>query len=291
MTAPQAFRRLLSEQKIVVAPGCYDCISARVIEKLDFKAVYLTGYGIEASRLGRPDIGLASMVEVVDHARNVRESVSLPVIADADTGYGDVLSVWRTAREFEKAGVAGIHLEDQMMPKKCGGLPGKIVISREEMVDKIRAARDALDNKEFVIIGRTDSRLTLGMEESKRRIEAYLKAGAELVLLGDRHTVAELEEMGKTFPQKLLICAGILGWEETILSVNDYAQMGIKMLIYPVTGLYAAVKAVMMVYKTLREKEGLSEADLIEAGISFDEANELLGFSDWTKKREAYTPK
>lgn len=291
MTKPSEFRKLLATQYIVVAPGCYDCLSAMVIEKLGFKAVYLSGYGIEASRLGKPDIGFAAMNEVVDQAKNVCESVKLPVICDADTGYGDALNVWRTVREFEKAGVAGVHLEDQVMPKKCGGLPGKKVITKEEMVGKIRAARDAVDNKQFVIIGRTDAKASLGLEEVKRRVDAYLNTGADLVLLGDRFSIEELENMGRTFPGKLVVCAGILGWEETTLSVNEYAKMGIKMLIYPTAGLYAAAKSVRRIYETLREKGGLSVTDLTESSLSFDEVNELLCLADWNKRKETYVPR
>ena len=290
MRAPQRFRRLLSDQNIIVAPGCYDSVSAIIIEKLGFKTAYLTGYGIEAARFGKPDIGLASMSEVVDQARNVCESVSLPVICDADTGYGDVTNVWRTVREFEKSGVAGIHIEDQVMPKRCGGLPGRSVITADEMVGKIRAARDALDDKEFIIIARTDSKASLGMEEAKRRFELYLKSGADLGLIGERYAISELSNMGRTFPQKLVICTGILGWEETTLHIDEYAKMGIKMLIYPTAGLYAAVKSVRNVYETLLQKGVLTSSYLEKVGFSFDETNKLLGISTWDMIREKYSP-
>jgi len=290
MNAPQKFRELLNLETILVAPGCYDGLSVRIIELLGFKVAYLTGYGIEASRFGKPDIGLASMAEVIDHARNVCDATSLPVICDADTGYGGVLNVWRTVREFEKVGVAGIHIEDQAIPKKCGGLPGREVISLEEMVGKIKAARDAAENKHFVIIARSDAKATHGIEEAKRRYEQYLNSGALLGLVGERYTIEELAEMGRTFPQKLVICTGILGWEETTLSVDEYAQMGIKILIYPTAGLYAAAKGVIEVYTTLKKNGGLSTVDLQKIGISFHEANELLGLSEWNDRRTAYTP-
>lgn len=288
--APQRFRRLLSEQNIIVAPGCYDCLSAIIIEKLGFETVYLTGYGIEASRLGKPDIGLASMAEVVDHAKNVCESVNLPVICDADTGFGDVISLWRTVREFERTGVAGIHIEDQVLPKKCGGLPGRSVVSKEEMVGKIKAARDALDDKEFIIIARTDAKASLGIEEAKRRFELYLNSGADLGLIAERYTVSELSEMGRTFPQKLVICTGILGWEETTLHIDEYAKMGIKMLIFPTAGLYAAARSVRDVYETLMKERVLTTSYLEKIGFSFDETNKLLGIVTWEKRREKYSP-
>jgi len=164
MNAPQQLHSLLSQENIIVAPGCYDGLSARIIEHLDFKVTYLTGYGIEASRLGMPDIGFASMAEVIDHASNVCDATTLPVICDADTGYGDSLNVWRTVKKFEKTGVAGIHIEDQAIPKKCGGLPDREVIPATEMVGKIKAAVDAVDNKQFVILARSDAKTTLGIE-------------------------------------------------------------------------------------------------------------------------------
>jgi 2-methylisocitrate lyase-like PEP mutase family enzyme len=290
VNAPQKLNKLLSGESILVAPGCYDGLSARIIERLGFKVAYLTGYGIEASRLGKPDIGLASMVEVIDHARNICEAITLPVICDADTGYGDALNVWRTVREFEKTGVAGIHIEDQAIPKKCGGLPGREVIPQEEMVGKIKAARDAAENKNFIIIARSDAKTIHGIEEAKRRYEQYFNSGAALGLIAERYSIEELAEMGRVFPHKLVICTGILGWEETTLSVSEYEKMGIKVLIYPTAGLYAAAKGVLEMYTNLKKNRGLSAADLQKTGISFSQANALLGLAEWSDRRTAYTP-
>lgn len=191
MSAGEELRKLLDKVDCLALPGCYDGLSAKIIEKMGFKGVYITGYGIEASRLGKPDLGLASMSEVVDHAKNITDSVKVPVVCDADTGYGDVKNLIRTVKEFARIGTAGVHLEDQMAPKRCGGMSRRKLISSEEMEGKIKAAKDILkeEDNNMIIIARSDARAECGMNEVKRRLHKYLEAGADLVMEAERYTM------------------------------------------------------------------------------------------------------
>jgi len=287
------FKELLKDKRTILVPGAYDGLSAKVIDSLGFDAVYLTGYGMEASRLGMPDIGLASMAEVVDQARNMNEAVSIPVVCDSDTGYGGLINVYRTVRSFEKAGIAAIHLEDQSFPKKCGGLPGRELISAGEMVGKIKSALDAREDDDFVIIARTDARGASGgsFDEAKRRLHAYLDAGADLTLVAERYPIEELRELAKSLDNTLVICAGIAGWEEYNLPFSEYEEWGVKLVIHPLLGLYAAEKALINVHKELKREKYISEAKLAEFCCGFDEFNELISLKFWTNLEEKYGPK
>src|SRR5437764_10992678 len=182
MTQAARFRELLRHDGMVVAPGAYDCITARLVERAGFDAVYMTGAGTAAT-LGYPDFGLVTMSEMVANAGRIAAAVNVPVIADADTGYGNELNVVRTVREYEQAGVAGIHIEDQGFPKKCGHLDDKEIVPREDWLAKIRAAASARRDPDFLVIARTDSRAVLGFEEAVARGNAALEAGAEMVFL------------------------------------------------------------------------------------------------------------
>src|SRR5438270_2020187 len=182
MTRAAWFRELLRQDGMVVAPGAYDCITARLIERAGFDAVYMTGAGTAAT-LGYPDFGLVTMSEMVANAGRIADAVGLPVIADADTGYGNELNVWRTVREYEARGVAGIHIEDQEFPKKCGHLEGKQVIPRESYIAKIRAAASARRSMDFLIIARTDSRAVAGFDEAIARAKAAIAAGADMAFV------------------------------------------------------------------------------------------------------------
>ena len=182
-TPRKTLRRLLSEPGIIVAPGAYDCLTAKIIQGAGFPAVYMTGAGTSVARLGYPDLGLATMTEMVANAANIVSVVDVPVIADADTGYGGILNVQRTVRQYEQAGVAAIHIEDQESPKRCGHLDDKRVIPTAEMVQKIRAAVDARRDEDFVIIVRTDALAVTDWDDTMRRCEAYVEAGAEVLFV------------------------------------------------------------------------------------------------------------
>ncbi|MHB1447384.1 MAG: isocitrate lyase/PEP mutase family protein [Acidimicrobiales bacterium] len=181
-SGPRQLRKLLADGGTVVAPGAYDALSARLIEEAGFQAVYMTGFGSAASLIGRPDIGLLSGSEMIDNARRIAGCVAVPVIADADTGYGNPINVIRTVRDYERAGVAGIHLEDQVMPKRCGHLSGKVLVPAGDMVAKVRAAVAARTDPDFVIIARTDARAVEGLDAALGRAALYLEAGADMLL-------------------------------------------------------------------------------------------------------------
>src|SRR3984957_10972167 len=178
-----ALRKLIAGRETIVAPGAYDALSARIIEQAGFPAVYMTGFGTSASLLGRPDVGLLMMTQMVDHARRLAQAVDVPLIADADTGYGNALNVIRTVQEYEQAGVAALHIEDQIMPKKCGHMENKQVIAASEMVEKIHAATEARSSPDFLIIARTDSRAVEGLDSALRRARRYRAAGGELLFV------------------------------------------------------------------------------------------------------------
>src|SRR5690349_5858849 len=200
-----ALRELLARSEPILAPGAYDALSARLIEAAGFAAVYMTGFGTAASLLGRPDVGLLGMSEMVDNARRIVEAVEVPVIADADTGYGNPLNVVRTVHEYERAGVAAIHLEDQVMPKKCGHMEGKQLIACDEMVQKIRAAVSARRSPDFLLIARTDARAVEGLEATLERARRYREAGADVLFVEAPQTDEEIRAVAQAFPDVPLL--------------------------------------------------------------------------------------
>jgi 2-methylisocitrate lyase-like PEP mutase family enzyme len=272
------FRRLLAENEHLVLPGAYDCMSAQIIESLGFKAIDITGFGIEFSRLGQPDLGLATMTEVVDQCGNIAGSVEIPVVADADTGYGGVLNVVRTARQLEKAGLAGMHMEDQAMPKKCGNLAGKELIPKDEMCAKIRAAKSAVDD--FFVIARCDGR-RFGIDEVKRRLHAYLDAGADMAMLGDDYPVEELREMGAEFRGNLYLVVAVYPGEEMCLSAEEYAAMGIKCVSYPIVSLNVAAFAIRNIYQSLKDNGGISAETLAGNTLHIREMEKIVRMDHW----------
>jgi 2-methylisocitrate lyase-like PEP mutase family enzyme len=195
-TTKKSFKTLLNQDGILVAPGAYDCITAMLIEQAGFSVAYMTGSGTSAS-LGYPDYGLLTMSETVENAGRMARAIHIPLIADADTGYGNELNVIRTVQEFESRGIAGIHIEDQQMPKKCGHLDGKSVIPAEDFIIKIRAAVAARKSEDFCIIARTDARAIHGMDEAVRRMNLAFEAGADMLFLEAPQTLAEVEEIPK----------------------------------------------------------------------------------------------
>src|SRR5438067_8385286 len=199
-------RQLLSGPEMIVAPGAYDALSARLIAQAGFPAVYMTGFGMAASVLGQPDVGLLTMSEMVSRAAALTAVAGdVPLIADADTGYGNPLNVRRTIREYERAGVAGLHIEDQVWPKKCGHMEGKQVIAMEEMVQKVHAAVDARQDPDFVIIARTDANAVTGFEDALLRGKAYREAGADVLFIEAPRSLTELRTIAQTFPDVPLL--------------------------------------------------------------------------------------
>lgn len=273
-------RELLSVEGPLQVPGAYDGASARAAEAVGHPAVYLTGFGMEASMLGMPDIGLASEAEVVAHVARIAPAVSVPIISDADTGYGGLINVHRTVRDFERTGVAAIHIEDQALPKRCGGMAGRRVVEIEEMLARLRAALAARTDSDFIIIARTDAKGEQGIDGVIARLNAYLAAGADLAMIAEPFGVDELRRIVEEVHGPLAMVGGVAEWPESMLSRDEYAQMGVKLILYAVTGLAAALKAQMAVYADLMQTGGLG-AESAGALMSLEDISELMGLANW----------
>lgn len=231
------------EQDIVVLPGVWDAITARIAEKAGAQGLYLTGAGVTNSRLGAPDVALLTLLEMADQARNVCDAVSIPVIADADTGYGGTWNALRTVREFERAGLAGLHIEDQVIPKKCGHLDGKELVHLDEMEAKIRAAVTARSDPSFVVIARTDARGVAGMDEAIRRANAYVRAGADVIFPEGLESREEFAEFRSRVDAPLLANMTEFG-KTPLISVDEFRSLGYNLVIFPMTAFRVMMKAV-----------------------------------------------
>ena len=277
------FRERLRGKGMIVAPGAYDALSARIIERAGFPAVYLTGGGLSRS-WGFPDIGLMTMTENVSFIARVCDSVEIPVIADADTGYGNALNVIRTVREYERAGVAAFHLEDQVTPKRCGHYEGKDVVSKEEMIAKIKAAVDARKDADLAIIARTDSRAVLGLDEAIQRGNAYAGAGADIVFVEAPQGLEELRRITEEIRAPILVNM-IRGSRTPLLPAKDLEKMGFKVAIYPNEAHRAALWAVQACVRHLKEK-GTTEG--FEGMIDFAAREEIVGTARWDALGKKY---
>lgn len=279
-------RQMLAAPGLVVAPGAYDALSARIIVRSGFDAVYLTGYGASASRLGQPDVGLLTMAEMVEQCRAVVGAAGgAPVIADADTGYGNALNVRRTVREYEAAGVAAMQLEDQVFPKRCGHMEGKRVVETSEMVIKLRAAVDARTDPDLVIIARTDARAVLGFEAALERCRAFRDAGADVIFLEAPESREEMETVAREIKAPLF--ANLIERGRTpLIPLDELAAIGYKIAIYPLTALYAAARAVSDAMAELRTKG--TTAGYVDKMIAFDDFNELIGLPGYRELERRY---
>jgi len=279
-------RALLAAERIVVAPGAYDALTARLIEKAGFGAAYLSGAGVSYTHLAAPDIGLVTLDEMLRRADAICGAVGIPILADGDTGFGNALNVQRTVRAYERAGLAGIQLEDQTFPKRCGHLDGKEVVAAEEMAGKIRAAADARSDRDFVIVARTDAIATDGTAEAIRRLLLYADAGAD-VLFADGPTSAEqLREIAAALPRPAMANM-VEGGKTPLLPAAELERLGYKFVIFPnaLVRLFARQGAALL--KTLRAAG--TTAALLEDMLSFDELNELLGTRDILDAGKGYS--
>ncbi|NLW07463.1 MAG: isocitrate lyase/PEP mutase family protein [Clostridia bacterium] len=270
-------KELLMAKEILVMPGSYDCLSAMLIEKAGFKATQCSGYGFAASLLGKPDCGLMTFTEVVNHTRNIVNSVDIPVMADGDTGYGNVVNVVRTVQEFEACGCAGVNLEDQVWPKRCGHMSGKEVIPTEEMVCKIKAAAWARKDKDFVINARTDARQKYGPQEVVRRAKAYWEAGADLIFLEAPQSKDELKYYAaELVPLGIRISANMLdGGRTPLVTFKELEEMGYSRCSVPVMPIYAAAMGIKVALEQMK-KDGHNQ-NLEGKIIPFADFNKLIG--------------
>ncbi len=276
MRTTTKFRQLLKEPGIIQAPGAYDCLTAKLIEKAGFPAVYMTGAGTSVAQLGYPDLGLASMTEMVANAASLAGILSVPLIADADTGYGGVLNVRRTVRQYERAGVAAIHIEDQESPKRCGHLDDKKVISTGDMVQKIRAAVDARTDDDFTIIVRTDSIAVTGWDDAMRRCDEYMQAGADVLFVEALRTPEEVEQVAKNLDIPLLFNFVESG-KSPLLPASELERFGFKIVIYPASALLSVTHVVGQVMAQLKEKG--TTAHLMDNMVSLEDCFEAVGLS------------
>lgn len=250
---PAALRQLLTGCEPILLPGCYDALGARLIEQAGFDAVYMTGFGTAASLLGRPDVGLLGLAEMADNARRIVAATDLPVVADADTGYGNPINVIRTVQTYEQAGVAGLHLEDQVLPKRCGHMEGKAVVSTEEMEAKIRAAVAARTNPDLVLIARTDARAPHGFDDALDRAHRFAAAGADVLFVEALTGRDEIERVAKELSGIPLVFNWVEGGKTPPLSHGELAELGYRMIIMPIGTLLAATQAMQQVLASIRE--------------------------------------
>jgi carboxyvinyl-carboxyphosphonate phosphorylmutase len=270
-------RQLLREPGIIVAPGAYDCLTAKLIERQGFAAVYMTGAGTALSRLGQPDLGLATLSEMVANAAALAATVSIPLIADADTGYGGALNVYRTVRDYERAGVAAIHIEDQVFPKRCGHLDGKQVVPTEEMVVKLRAAVEARTDDDFVLIARTDALAVTGLDDTLQRCQAYAEAGADVLFVEAVRTPEEIERLVREVQVPLLYNFVEHG-KSPLLPVAELQRLGFKLVIFPGSIMLAVLPLVQQILAEIGRR-GTTEA-LLGRMTNVVELFETMGLSE-----------
>lgn len=279
-----------AERRFVVAPGIFDMISARVADGMGFDCLYVTGFGTVASYLGVADAGLATYTDMVSRVGSMARGCRTPVIADADTGYGGLLNVRHTVMGYEGAGVSGIQLEDQEMPKKCGHTPGRRVIPAEEMVLKVRVAAEARKDPDFLIVARTDARTTLGLEEAIRRGKMYAEAGADIIFIESPETEAEMQAIGRAI-DKPLLANMVEGGRTPILPAERLREIGYAIAIYPAIGFLAAAAALEKAYAHLKQT---GDSNAIGESYGFKRMTELMGFSEiwefeqrWSQENKA----
>jgi carboxyvinyl-carboxyphosphonate phosphorylmutase len=280
------FRELLRRQELLILPGAFSPFVARQIEAAGFEAAYLTGFGTAADVLGRPDLGLLTLPEMVAHARNAASAITIPLVSDADTGYGNALNVRRTVEDFEQAGVAAIHIEDQVWPKRCGHMEGKQVIPRDEMAAKVRAAVRARQDPDFTIIVRTDARAVHGLDEALERGKAYRDAGADVLFVEAPQSAAELERIAGAFPDIPLLVNLAAGGKTPILSPQDLQKMGYRIALFPVDTLLAAAKAIADVLAHLR-RTGTTAPLYAQHMMPFAEFLHFIGAEDFLAWEQA----
>jgi 2-methylisocitrate lyase-like PEP mutase family enzyme len=278
-------RELLARPGAIMAPGVADALNARLVRRHGFEAVYMTGAGTTAVRLGMPDVGLLTMTEMIDNAGRIAEASGLPLIADADNGYGGVLNVRRTIQGYERAGVAGVHLEDQVIPKRCGHLAGKQVVPVEEAVAKIRAAADARIDSDFVIIARTDAVAVEGFDAALERAAKYREAGADVLFI-EAPNAEQLPKIAPRFKDVPLLYNMAASGKTPFLSKTEIERLGFKLIIYPNWLMLAAIKAASQVLETLK-KEG-SIAGLAPQLPSFKEFFDLVGMDEVQEMEARY---
>ena len=278
-------RSMLKSNKPLVIPGVYDAIGAKIAEKVGFDAMFQTGYGTSATLFGMPDYGFIGATETVDNARRICRAVKVPVIVDSDTGYGNALSVWKLVKELESAGASGIFLEDQRWPKRCGHMQGKEVVSQEEYTEKLGAAIDARESKDFIIVARTDARATEGLGAAIERGLQNKKTGADAVFVEAPRSIEEMKQIGKSIKAPL-VANMIEGGATPISSAQELHKMGFKIILYPLSVLFANTFATMNILQELKKTGTTSKYK--NKVVNFDQFNDLVELSKFRKMEKKY---
>lgn len=281
------FKQLINSPEILIMPGVHDALSARLAEQAGFSALTMGGYGVAASTLGQPDVGYLTMTEMVYTLKRICDVTTLPLLADADTGYGNAANVFRVVREYEDAGAAALFLEDQEWPKRCGHMEGKRVIGMDEHVMKIRAAVAARRDPDFVIMARTDARSVHGLAEAIRRGNAYAEAGADLIFVEAPQTIEELVEIRRKI-DKPLLANMVENGKTPLLSAAELQNLGYNAVVFPVCSVYTVAAALRDLWREL--KESGSTKKFVESGkmISFGEFNQLIGLPAYKEIERKY---
>jgi 2-methylisocitrate lyase-like PEP mutase family enzyme len=285
MSIRRTLRDLVAKKNGLVVPGAYDGVSARLVERAGFPAVYMTGFGTSASRLGLPDLGFAGLAEMADHARNLAAVLGIPLVADADTGYGNALGVRRTVRAYEVAGVAALHIEDQVAPKRCGHLSGHEIVPVGEFAGKIRAAVDARQDPDLMIIARPDAISAVGFDEALRRGEAAARAGADVLFVEAPRDVAQVERVARTFDLPLLYNYAV-GGRSPLLPFAQLRALRYAILILPIDTLLVATRAMADFLAALRTQDDV--AGLAPPSMTFADFNELIGTTEQVVLADRY---
>jgi methylisocitrate lyase len=278
--------RLADANDIIILPGVYDALTAKIAEDVGFETAFQTGYGTSASLLGMPDFGFLNAGETLENAKRIINSVNIPILVDIDTGYGNPLNVWKIVKDLERIGAKGIFLEDQVWPKRCGHMTGKTVISKEEYILKLHAAIDAREDNEFIIVARTDSLEQFGIEEAIERGKEYQRIGADVIFIEAPKTIDQMELIAKEIKAPLL--ANMI--EEGItpnLTADQLRKMGFKMVVFPLSALYSATFAIKQTLQTLK-KTGTTK-ELKNKMITFQEFNDLVNLSAYSKLEKKYS--
>ena len=276
MELRKRFRELVEAPEILVLPGAYDSLSAKLIEAAGFSAGMMTGYGHSASKLGQPDVGLLTFSEMAEAARDTINAVSIPFVIDGDTGFGNNVNVVRTVREYERAGAAAIQLEDQTMPKKCGHMLGRELIDAREMAQKLRAAAAARTDRDFLIIARTDARTAYGLDEALRRAKLYEAAGADIIFVESLESAEEMERVNREISLPTLANM-VEGGRSPYLTAGELQAAGYSAVYFPVAPLYAAAKGVYGLLRSIRDSGSAKAFSDAGAMLSFEAFNAFIG--------------
>jgi carboxyvinyl-carboxyphosphonate phosphorylmutase len=282
---PSLRDQLEDKKKIIVLPGVFDALSARIAEQVGFDAMFQTGYGSSASLLGMPDFGLLNAGESVDNARRIIRAVSVPVLVDADTGYGNPLNVWRVVRELESLGAAGIFLEDQVWPKRCGHMAGKDVISKHEYLSKLKAALEARQSKHFIIVARTDARAPIDLDEAIERGKAYRKAGADVIFVEAPRSLKELKKVADEISAPL-VANMIEDGVTPNLPADELLKLGYRIVVFPLSALYSATYAMREVLVELKKTGTTRETRKIM--VTFKDFNRFVGLGKYVDLEKRY---